>query len=128
MAQVLVVCRAAAKGRKDLMKSPNDFAELVVAFLESQKVPQFLPSGVMRPVCFSPDQVRKAVRRVQQDADALGAQAEVQNRERADGTPSNDGAILHFHERFYPVGPNTPYDEINLALLALRVLATQGRE
>jgi hypothetical protein len=56
------------------MKTSNEFAEKVVAFLESQKVPQFLPSGVMRPVCFSPDQVRKAIIEIQNQETAKEGQ------------------------------------------------------
>lgn len=50
--------------------------------------------------------------------------AEVHSRD----VPRIDGSVLNFHECFYPVGPNTTYSEINLAMDALRVLATQSQE
>lgn len=37
-----------------------------------------------------------------------------------------DGALRQFYEQFYPVGPNTQYDEINAALRALAAQTAKG--
>jgi hypothetical protein len=51
-------------------KTPMSFADKVVTLLEAQEEPYRLPSGLLRPTMFSPDQVRKAIVEVQRQEQA----------------------------------------------------------